>query len=269
MGSSTTPLSNHSLKTGSLEELALDLSKRMDANIVYAYWGNKKLGKILGENIADDIVVLGKINQNPKAKTYRLCDEDYLVRKLLKKYGEDILNNPQFWKAIDEPDNKENREDEIFKLKFPEYELDLIRENDEQENEYLFIYNEALDNQIPYLQRWSYLVYIFAYEYINNPETLEALNEYRKILMDYTFRFGGDKIYYLDDKSSVLEGIGQGGAREMSWNEIEKFIEEKTGHLMVDVPGFIHDKKYRHEFLWKYPTEFPLSFIDDFRDLIP
>jgi hypothetical protein len=83
--------------------------------------------------------------------------------------------------------------------------------------------------------------------------------------MKYTLAFGGDKIYYLDDQSIILEGVGQGSEWKFSWNEFEKFVTDKTSPLMLNIPLFVTDRNYRNEFIEK--KEYPLSFIDDFSDI--
>lgn len=99
----------------------------------------------------------------------------------------------------------------------------------------------------------------------DNVEYLDELLEFRKELMKYTFAFGGDKIYYLDDQSNVLEGVGQGSEWELGWHEFEKFVANKTLPLMLNIPQFLTDRNYRNEFIKK--KEYPLSFIDDFSDI--
>ena len=132
------------------------------------------------------------------------------------------------------------------------------------EFEYLVINKEHYHNSIPYISRWWTFCKFFTEKYYEDESWLKAFMDYRKKIKNYTIKFGGNKIYYLDDQSNVLEGVGQGSEYEMNWNDFEKFVLEKTSHLMLDIPKFMEDKKYRSEF--HKLGEYPLSFIDDFKD---
>ena len=51
----------------------------------------------------------------------------------------------------------------------------------------------------------------------------------------------------------------------MSWNSFEKFVSNKTSHLLVDIPKFLTDEGYKSEF--HKLDEYPLSFVDNFEDI--
>ena len=114
------------------------------------------------------------------------------------------------------------------------------------------------------IRPWSFCE-IFTESHIDHFEPLNELFKFRKELMKYTLAFGGDKIYYLDDQSKVLNGVGQGGEWDLSWHDFEKFVADKSFPLMLNIPQFITDKDYRKEFIEK--KAYPLSFIDDFSDI--
>ena len=243
--------------------LAEDISSRMDINIVYGYYGQEEFFQLLGENRDSDHVILGEIIKDRKFKTYRLKDIHYQLKQLYEKFGEALFFMPEYWmyQYMDVPEQKRIEEEKKLLL-FPEFEMNPISGEEIGE---LTIYKELYANVIPYFSRWWQLCSLFTeYKsvYLKNSE---SFLEFRTELMRYTLAFGGNKIYYLDDQSKVLEGVGFGDEKELSWAEFEKFVADKTSHLMIDIPMFLTDKDYRSEF--KKKGEYPLSFIDDFSDI--
>ncbi len=263
MGHDISPIGNHKLNTQDIKVLAGEISSRININIEYGFYGKKEHFKLLGEKRDDEHIVLGKITIDEKFKTYRLIDEHYQLKQLHEKFGDNLFYNPEYWIYYDGklPEQKWI-EEEKKELKFPEFELTLISS---KETEYLTIYKELYVNDIPYYSRWWSFCRLFTESNFDNFEYLDGLLEFRKELMKYALAFGGDKIYYLDDQNDVLEGVGQGSEWELSWNEFEKFVTDKTLPLMLNIPLFLTDRNYRNEFIEK--NENPLSFIDDFSDI--
>lgn len=132
--------------------------------------------------------------------------------------------------------------------------------------QYLTINKEHYGNDIPYYSRWWSFCRFFTECSFENEHYLSNFNEFRKELMNYTLKFGGNQMFYLDDQSNVLEGVGQGSEYELSWNELKKFVIEKTNNLLLDIPKFLTDRKYQKEFLKL--KEYPLGMTDNFSDLI-
>lgn len=263
MGRDISPIGNHKLNTKDIKVLAEDISSRIDINIEYGYFGHKEHFKLLGEIRGDEHVVLGKIIKNEKFKTYSLIDERYQLRQLYEKFGDDLFYNPEYWIYYDGKLPEQKWIDEEKKeLIFPKFELTLISS---AETEYLTIYEELYSNDIPYYSRWWSFCRLFIESDFDNFEYLDGLQEFRKELMKYALAFGGDKIYYLDDQSEVLEGVGQGSEWELNWNDFEKFVAKKTLPLMLNIPLFLTDRDYRNKFIEM--NEYPLSFIDDFSDI--
>jgi len=263
MGKDISPIGNHKLNTENIKELAEDIVSRIDINIEYGYFGFKEHFKLLGEDKEDDLVIIDRIIKNKDFKTFRLIDENYHLKELFNKYGNEIFYLPDYWlfhegKIPDESIILEEQKGLIY----PSFVLESIDDNGYQ---YLTINKEHYGNDIPYYSRWWAFCDFFMEERYENKEWLKDLNDFRKTLMYYTLTFGGDKMYYLDDQSPVLEGVGQGDEWEMNWNDFEKYVLEKTKHLMLDIPRFMTDKNYRNEFFNLY--EYPLSFVDDFKDI--
>lgn len=263
MGHDISPIGNHSLNTENIKKLAEDISSRIDFNIVYGYLGRKEHFKLLGENRDDQNIILGNIIKDKTFKTFSLIDESYQLRELHEKFGDNLFYNPEFWiyyfgKAPDEKCIEEEKKELIH----PDYQLAIISST---ETGYLRINKELYNNGIPYFSRWWSFCSFFIENEFENFDYLSELLAFRKELMKYTLSFGGNKMYYLDDQSFVLEGVGQGSEWELSWSQFEDFVIAKTSALMLNIPLFLTDKKYRNEFLEK--KENPLSFIDDFSDI--
>lgn len=263
MGHDISPIGNHKLKTTNINELAEDIVSRIDINIEYGYFGQKEHFKLLGQNKKDDLIIIRKITKHKNFKTFRLIDESYQLKELYNKFGDELFYNPDYWIYYNGELPKEKIIlEEKKELEYPNYSLDLQNDDGYQ---YLTINKEHYGNDIPYYSRWWSFCRFFTEKYYKDKKYLNDLNDFRKQLMDYTLKLGGDKIYYLDDQSYVLEGVGQGSEWEMNWDDFEKFVYKKTSHLMLDIPKFMTDENYRKEF--HKLDDYPLSYIDNFEDI--
>ena len=263
MGHDISAIGNHKLNTDSIKELAEDITSRIDINIEYGYYGQRQHFKLLGVDKEDSFVIIDKIIKHTDFKTFVLVDEAYQIKELHNKFGNNLFNNPDYWIYYDGelPDPKIILE-ERKKVLHPSYVMEL---EDKDGYQYLTISKEHYENSIPYYSRWWCFCRFFIEKSYSNNKFLNDFNNFRKELMHYTFRFGGDTIYYLDDQSDVLEGVGQGSEWDMSWDSFEKFVSNKTSHLMLDIPKFLTDEEYRSEF--HKLDEYPLSFVDNFADI--
>ncbi len=264
MGHDISPIGNHNLNTKNIELLAKDIVSRIDINIEYGYFGRKEHFKILGEDRGDEFIEIGKITKDKAFKTYTLNDENYMLNQLYDKFGEAIFINSNYWLMNEgELPNKEVIIEEKKGLKYDNYSMDYESEN---EYDFLTINNEHYSNNIPYYSRWWSFCRFFIEDYYKDKEYLTSLNNFRKELMQLTFKLGGNKMYYLDDQSNILKGVGSGSEYELSWNELTSLLETKTSHLMLDIPKFLKNEEYQEYFLAL--NEYPLSFIDDYSDLL-
>ncbi|WP_417200561.1 hypothetical protein [Bizionia sp.] len=263
MGRDISPIGNHKLKTASIKELAKDITSRIDINVEYGYFGQKEHFKLLGKNKENELIIIDKIVKHKDFKTFRLIDESFQLKEMHSKFGNELFYNPDYWVYFDGKLPEENRIlEEQKELVHPNYSMDLQDSNGYQ---YLTLNKEHYGNDIPYYSRWWTFCRFFIEKSYEDKEYLINLNNFRKVLMYYTLKFGGDRIYYLDDQSDILEGVGQGSESELSWVEFEKFVIEKTKNLLLDIPKFLNDKEYRKEFLQL--KEYPLGMIDNFSDL--
>jgi hypothetical protein len=263
MGHDISPIGNHQLNIENIKVLAEDISNCLDINIVYGYWGQKHQFKLLGENREDENIILGNIVKDQSFKTFSLIDESYQLKELHEKLGDDLFYIPEYWEFSDGKLPKlEHIEQEKNDIIFPQYELTLA-ESDESDR--LCIYKELYGNHIPYYSRWWDFCRFFTERKFENSEYLANILKFRKELKYYTQSFGGDTIYYLDDQSSVLQGVSEGDERYYNCKDFIEHVNTKTAHLMLNIPLFMTDINYRKEFLAK--REYPLSFIDDFSDI--
>lgn len=263
MGRDITPIGNHQLNTDNIQKLAEDICSRVDINIEYGYGGTEEHFKLLGQNKKDQTLTLGRIIKDKSLKTYFLNDTNYQLKELHAKFGDELFYRLEYWTYNDEIPNETIIEEEKRTLIFPTYWL---REESEDEQESMSIYKELYSNDMKYYDRWWPLCRFFTNELYQNPDYLKHFIEYRKILMKYTTAFGGNKIYLLDDQSNVLEGVGQGSEWDYNWEDFENFVFNKTSKLQLNIPQFFTNEIYRKDFLSKH--ESPLSFVDDFSDLI-
>jgi hypothetical protein len=137
----------------------------------------------------------------------------------------------------------------------------------------IIIYNHLFENYTSYFTRWYPFCNIFMEEetdcWQNN---FAELLKYRTNLKFYMSKFGGNKMYYLDDQSYVFEGVGQGDEYEMTWDELENYVKEKGGRLIFDVPKYFTDVNYKQHWHNIYINgdrhkNLPLAFVDNFSDL--
>lgn len=267
MGHDISPIGNHSLNTTDVASLARDLSNRLKVNVVYGFYGCKEHAQLLGAEQKDDYVwiELGRYDYYPNAPSFKLEDESYQLKQLYLKYGEELFRIPQFWIYYDDiPKEDDPRIDEERQsVKFPVY---WAEDNSEGGFSYMMICRESYTNKMQYFGRWSQLVDVFMdFRYLYDMYYEEFL-DYRRQLMTTTLALGGNCMYYVDDQSDILEGVGLGSEFDMTWEEIEVFLKQKANDLILDIPAFITDPLYRQLFLGK--NKKPICFYDDFRDTI-
>lgn len=264
MAHDITPIANHTLDHSNLRALAEDICSRVDINIEYRYWSERAHFDLLGENPKDIHVVLGSIIKDKKYPTFELYDHSYMLKQLYHKYGEELFYIPEFWVYSDGQIPEQNEID-LYKQKmiWPSYSLQL---EEGEEYKYLSVYRDMIRLNMAYYSRWWDFCRFFTENMLSDELHLAYLQAYRKENMKYTLAFGGNIIYYLDDQSEVLNGVGMGGEWDMTWPDFIQFVHERTRPLLLNIPKFLTDTDYRKDFLAQ--NEFPLAFVDDFSDLL-
>ena len=263
MGHDILPIGNHKLNTDSLQELAEDIVSRVDIGIEYGYFGYKAYFGLLGINKGDEDVIVGKLNSNCQGRTFRLIDSNYQLKELYAKFGDELFYQPEYW---DSGNNQIPEEVDIVeerkKLQYPSYFMDFFGGEDYQE---LDIHKDTFTISLPYYTRWSGFCNFFMEKDSLDSEYFTAFNAFRATLMNYSVKFGGDKMYYLNDQCSVLEGAGEACTWGMSWDDFCNLVRDKSAGLMVDIPLFIKNEQYRRKF--QLLNQYPISFVDNFDDL--
>ena len=269
MGHDITVLAKHNLNVKDIQSLAHDLANRLDMNINYGYMNLEPDRTFLGNTEEEGFVLLGQVVKNPNFKTYCLSDDNYQTRQVVQKYNELYPFIPHAEDAYTIDDRRITSE--LHNHQFVSYQL---HSTEDTGFDNLCIYDEIYENGFGYFSRWWHLCGYFL------PNTnadahfganTDGLNEYRKMLHATAKKLNTDplydqKIYYLDDQSSVLNGVGQGSEYDMTWAELESFVAEKTGELCVDMPRFFIENEYKTVFQGK--NEYPQAFFDDGRDIL-
>lgn len=263
MGHDIQPIARHALNTQQVELLARDLSKRLQINIRFGYGcgGKEHLLGLLGRPAGEHFRVLGEYTVDPDAGFYRLTDDDYLSKEVVGKFGPDIMQDKRFWPDYyEEWPVGETLEMVKLNLTWNTYE----RYGPEHATK-LTINNELYTDHFSYYSRWWQLCHSFQegefYE-------LEVFMKFRKDLLARMRKLGGDTMYYLDDQSSVMKGIGQGEEGYMTWPAFEEFVIAKAGDLLLDIPRYFEDPQYKALIQSRREAEYALVFVDDFRDIL-
>jgi hypothetical protein len=272
MGRDISIIHSHKLDTSNVEMLANDLIKRLDVNIEYGYFtfSEEYIAKLLQQPYEEGRIYTGKIEKNPKFPWMSLIDSNFLEKLALERFGEQIFYDKRYWysgELLIEEHIKERIED----AKVLDYEFESIRavkESDSDKYWSLPIFKDYMINDIPdFYSRWNFFCYQFTKNHhydIGNEIFDNELLDFRKQVQYYSSKFGSNSVYYIDDQSDVLEGLGEGSRGEMLWTEIPNFIKEKCGDLILDIPEYLLNPKYRKT--WIDSKNEPLAFVDNFKD---
>lgn len=260
MGRDVVSLSRHNLDVSSIGALANDISNRIQFNVEYGYWAYEDYSKMLNIQYQDNFIVLGTAIFNPNRDTiYRLVDEKYQDRKLLEMYGDELFSMKDYIFSSElklTQEQIEKRKKEIL-----QFNVDLT--SSITGNIFCTIGQDFLSNDFDYFSRWwDFCRVIVQEDYLDNSI---HFTKYRNKMMFYCKLFGGDKIYYIDDQSDYLKGIGQGDEFDYTWEELEKIIFERVNNDVVSISEVMLNPILKQTL--GLNREFPLAFFDDFEDL--
>lgn len=247
MGHDIVPISNHSLDTSNVANLAKDLSKRLQANIEYGY--QDSFGHYLEKESTYEDVTLGKITVPGASETYFLRDEHYQLHSYYTEHGEKIFDLDYF--------QDEERELSIRSVRV---ELEYIwysLENTADWSKQYSIHADTLQCEAFYYSRWWDFCRLFTEE---NDFDIDfaKLNEYRNNLRSVTEFFGGNAMCFFDDQGETAKLIDA----PKSWKEIKNAMATEFKNSILEISEFMKEKKLRKE------DDYPLAFYDDFADLI-
>lgn len=266
MGRDITVLGKHNLDVSSITTLAKDLNTRLQLNIIAQTHVEEYYFKSLQQHEYKNYTCNTAYIINTAKPNYVLFDENEEDKYFVEKFGNPKLYKERFSNLTEKDAIKLSEKKEIdHKIALIKHACFSLEGNFDNDYECMHIYNEIYENSFSYFGRWWSLCKFFTDEEFNTNFANDLFLSFRKSLLKTNTVFKGEEMYYLDDQSDFLEGVGQGNEQTMSWEALKAFVIEKTGHLMVDVPQFLNDESYRKAFLLK--NEYPLSFVDDFRDL--
>lgn len=257
---------NHNLDISNVETLAHDLAELFNINIEYGHYHccSEGLLKLLELQYDEKMIVLGKVQKGSDLPNFKLFDENIYQRLALSCFGEKVFYDEIYWLGYVEFPNENQILAEIKHAQSINFEL-MCCENGFCRG--LNIYKECvMDNMNDYFSQWWLLCDVFVpkaeiYTVFDDDEVVD----FRKELLLHSSKLGANHVYYVDDQSAVLEGLGEGDCGEMSWKEIQTFIKEKCGDLLLDIPEYFLNEEYRK--MWIDRKIEPLAFVDDFRDL--
>ncbi|MEG0984011.1 hypothetical protein [Algoriella sp.] len=257
------PLGKHNLDTSSIKKLAIDLSTRLCVNIEYGYIGYSEYFEMLEDPQPDNYIILGKILIDPNVKTYYLEEENYQEKQLYHKFGEEIFADKKFWWKYNFQDIPIHLIDitmnEILK---PTFEL---KSKDENSFDWIDIHQDIYMNYMSYFSKWNPFMELFLKKDFYFKSTLNQLNKFRTVLMEYNKLFGGDKMYYLNNQSDIYQGIGNGDEFLFTWEEIDEILKDKCQDNILNIPLMLNDIEYQNLYLnSKKKID---CMIDDFSDL--
>ena len=259
MGCDIEPISNHQLNTMSLAALAKDLSKRLQINVAYGYHDLYGLGKYYNNLTSEDFIVIGQEGNYADASTYTLRDDDYLERELYKLHGRDFFKSEAYLEHYDLKRITDKEIDDIIG-RFDTYIYELISTSDSSVD--LRVYKECLDCGFYYYSRWwAFCRAVMEWQYVDK----DALNKYRRNMMEVVKKTGGHKLYYLNDQATITGEIEGVYYNQMTWHEMENHLHKSKDNVLVSISEYNLNADYRKSFEGYNQND--LMFVDDFRDL--
>ncbi|MGL2967397.1 hypothetical protein [Flavobacterium sp. XGLA_31] len=257
MGCDISILNRHTLDLSSLERLAMDLAERLHINVEYGYYAFAEHNQLLGLDMEEGYVVLGKVRKEGSGWHYQLTDERFQVKALYQKYGEALFEREDYlW--YNPSATPEQQREYIFTVA---YELTAVIGLESSSS--LTIYKEVVSNDWCYYSRW----WDFTDEMQGNSHHYDEdyLEKFRKKIMTVTLALGGSKAYYVNDQCTHLKGVGQGDEMEYTWDALEAYLYSCPPLEVLSVSRILTDISYQREVNTKHHRN--LAFYDDFADL--
>ncbi len=262
MGSNISVIGNHYLDTSTFENLADDIFKRLDVNLALFCHAKEHHLQLL-KNVSHEMLLPARhLVKDISCKTYRLYDDSYIRKKLLKYYGESIFYEPAYWINENLFPGEEKIKEEIQNVKTAQYELQLV---DSDAVHWIDISAEHFTNHIPTRWNWSSLVSFLKEKELLLHASFHELQQFRQQLKFYSNAFGGNRVMYFNGEDELYNGMGQGEEWNLNWDELCGEISDCCNNEILDIPAYLSNIQFRNEILTK--SRFPLCFEDDFRDI--
>jgi hypothetical protein len=255
MGCDISIVSKHNLNISSVDSIAIDLHNRLGISIEYGYHASKEYNDLLGNNLEEGFIVLGYLKSEPFIQKYTLFDEIFQQKQLYEKFGDALFDMKEYWVYWDNMPEKKIIEQEKIDIKITQYFID-------GSDSYFWIFDDIVTNSWTYYARWWRLC-----DTIQNKHLFEEeyYHDYRKKIMNFTLKLGGDKAYFVNDQCKHMRGVGAGDEMYYSWNDFENYINSIETLEVVSISKVILDSHYQYEVTNK--NQDTLAFIDDFEDI--
>jgi len=281
MGKSTSVISNHQLDISSIENLAKDLAKRLQATIQYGFcktWYFTEDNEIKYDY---EFIEFGIIEGLEKEKKYQLIDVNYGSKQFIHQNGIEILESNEF--KIDIYD-KQLILDEIDSI---EFELNEVFENDFETIAY--IYKKSIDLWVVDSLDWYGFQRKFLY-YIDTSD-LAFLNSWRQEIKKWITIFGGNFVFvysYGENSAGIQEILERTPLKDSLEILNDNFLD-----TLVNISKYLINREFENKPIYVqkiatteqtakhiyaiennidfFPNKviFPILFYDDFKDLDP
>ena len=247
MGRDLTILSKHDIDFDKQDVLLERLATIHQANVILGFVSYINLSEhfeVLDfENIDKDYVggyKIKSLNLDTSLPTIFVLIDNYLYKWLRDQYGDKAGALPAFKSEWFQEESKNNdiiqrfiEEDDDF------YEVILS-------NSTYHIYRNHLDLSGLYSKhRWWGFFYCVLQQKVFSKEDHFVLKKDLLPIKQIARSFGGRELWFLDDQSNMLKGIGQGEEYGMTWNNILTEIKLRAGEdKIIDLSKCITDHTY-------------------------
>lgn len=263
MGNNISVIGNHCLDTSTLENLADDIFKRLDVNLALFCHAKEHHLQLL-KNVSNETILPARhLVKDASCKTYRLYDDYYIRKKLLKQYGESVFYNPAYWINEHFIPGEDKIREEIQHVRTAQYELQLV---DSQVIHWIDISKEHFTNHFPTKWSWHSLVSFLKEKDLLLHASFHELQHFRQELKHYSKAFGGNCFFYLNSEDELFKGLGQGEEWNLAWDSLCEEIKCCCSHGLLDLPEYLSNPAVRELIL--SGSHFPNCLVDNYRDLV-
>lgn len=258
MSKSTSVLANHSLDTSSLENLALDLSNRLQMNINYCYIDTCEMNPDkTSRNPSYNEIVLGRVGNYKSDKTYTLTEHQYELKKIaLQILGKDNLEKNESDDAL------------TIELKdsFKEVEYDLEYLAPHYEKLYFTIHKKTME--VWYEDSLYWRSFCENVTFNTDEDYSIFINKWRNRNREWIVKLRGSSMFVCCNEAESFTVLEKGITD--SWWSTKKFTLETFKEKLLPISKHFQSHFYLSQksgFYYETEHELPLAFFDDFKDL--
>ena len=243
MSKTTTIIANHKLNTSSLENLASDLSKRLQATVEYGYIKEFSYNPLKNTFYEDfKTLVLGEKAYLNSQKKYVLFDSYFPYTAFIKKYGLEELEKPLLKKEA----YHKNKILEAQKAK--EFQL-----TEEDGNELAVIFKDTMN--LLAVDSLDWCAYQNTFIYKTEDDWLKYLTNWRIKNRDWIYKFGGNYmlVSHCEDDSEFIYDDAIFNTETAIKNKITK----KLNGQIVNISKYLKSKSYLNK------PEYVQTYLDE------